>query len=338
MKLDEFDYELPEELIAQTPVEPRDSSRLLVYNKKSGDIECRRFFNILDYFNAGDVIVVNDTKVMKARLFAELGDRQIEVFLSKLLDVKGEKYTYEVMLRPAKKVKIGDKFAVGSVTGECLSKDVEDGTAVVRFDGNVESLGEIPLPTYIEEKCEDENRYQTVYAKEDKKGSVAAPTAGLHWTDELIQKAKDKGVVFCEVTLNVGLGTFRSVRTDNIQDHNMHSEYYEMTQETADIINNAKREGRRVICCGTTSVRTVESVYKRFGEMRACMGDTDIFIYPGFEFGTVDAMITNFHLPKSTLIMLVSAFIGTENALEMYKFAVKEKFRFFSFGDATLLM
>jgi len=341
MNLNDFDYELPQELIAQTPVEPRDHSRLLVYNKASDKVETKHFYDIVDYLNKGDVVVINNTKVMQARLHSS--DGKFEILLCKCIDE--EKHTWEILLKNAKKLQVGGVVTFGDgknvVVGTLDSKDVEAGTAVMSFNRDPEPFGEMPLPQYIkdsEHAKAETNRYNTVYASDDKKGSAAAPTAGLHWTPELMEKVRKKGVVFCEILLHVGIGTFRPVKVENIKDHKMHAEYYEVSQAAADMINNARKNGNRIICVGTTSVRTLESVYAKFGDIRADAADTSIYIYPGFKYNVTDALITNFHLPKSTLVMLVSAYIGREKTLELYNFAVREKFRFFSFGDACLFM
>jgi S-adenosylmethionine:tRNA ribosyltransferase-isomerase len=333
VKVSDFDYELPPELIAQTPIEPREASRMLAFNRATGEKSVGHFSDIVNYLRLGDVVVINTTRVMRARLFGvKSGGRRFEVFLHKKL--KGNEY--EVLLRPAKKLKEGEELTFGAdLVGKLISKDAENGTAIMRFSADPEPFGEIPLPTYI--KCQQPNdfagRYQTVYSREDEKGSVAAPTAGLHWTKELMQKAKDRGVKFVEVVLNVGLGTFRPVKTELVCEHKMHAESYSVSAEAAAAINAAKQDGRRVICVGTTVVRTLESVWKKFGEMRAVDGETDIFIYPPYKFQVCDALVTNFHLPKSTLLMLVSAFIGRQAALDLYRLAIQNRFRFFSFGD-----
>ena len=331
MKLEDFNYALPEHFIAQTPVEPRCNSKMLVYNRANNKTEIKHFYDIVDYLEKGDVVVINTTKVMSARLIP-LG-RIKEVLLLKKLEAN----TYEVLVKPLKRLKLKDNvnFA-GGVVGELLSKDSEHGTAIMRFNKCVDDAGIVPLPQYIHGKLDDANRYNTVYA--GKVGSAAAPTAGLHWTPELMEKARAKGVIFCEILLHVGLGTFRPVKVDNITEHKMHAEYYEVTPKAAKIINDAKDQGRRVICCGTTSIRTLESVYAGHGRMVAECADTDIFIYPPYKFGVVDAIITNFHLPKSTLLMLISAFIGREELLDLYELAKQNDFRFFSFGDACLFL
>lgn len=339
MKTSDFYYDLPKELIAQTPVEPRDSSRLLVYDRASGSIEHRHFYNITDYLKAGDLLIVNNTKVIPARLFGkrENCDGKIEVFLLKRLD-----YTHwECLAKPARKLTVGTKVIFSDELSLVVTARGEDGIREVEFifEGVFEDIlsrvGNVPLPPYITEELKDASRYQTVYCKVD--GSAAAPTAGLHFTPELMEKVKAMGVDVEEVLLHVGLGTFRPVKSDNIETHRMHSEYYEVKPEVADKINKALEEGRRVICVGTTSVRTVESAFKD-GKVRAGSGNTSIFIYPGYEYKVVKGLITNFHLPESTLIMLVSAFMGKENTLEMYRIAVEEKYRFFSFGDACLIL
>ena len=334
MNLDDFDYELPESLIAQTPAKPRDHSRLLVYTCKENKTETKHFYDIIDYLKSGDVIVINTTRVMRARLFGMKGSTKFEILLHKHL----YEHKYEILLKPAKKLKVGDTITIGNITATLVSKDPESGTAIMQFSDTPENLGEMPLPSYIKDNSSDPNRYQTVYADKSKEGSAAAPTAGLHWTPELMEKARKKGVVFCEILLHVGIGTFRPVKTKDIRDHKMHAEYYEVSKVAAQIINKAKNENRRIICVGTTSVRTLESVHAKHGKIMESVGDTDIFIYPGFKFNVTDAVITNFHLPKSTLVMLVSAFLGREKTLELYNFAVREKFRFFSFGDACFFM
>lgn len=339
MKTSDFYYDLPKELIAQTPIEPRDASRLLVYNRKNNSIEHKHFYDITEYLRPGDLLVINNTKVIPARLFGkrENCEGKIEIFLLKRLD-----YTHwECLSKPARKLAVGTKVIFSDELSATVTKRGDDGMREVEFhfDGVFEDIltrvGNVPLPPYITEELKDANRYQTVYSKVD--GSAAAPTAGLHFTPELMQKVKDMGVEVQEVLLHVGLGTFRPVKTDSVETHQMHSEYYEVSQEVADRINLAKREGRRVICVGTTSVRTVESAF-RDGAVQAGSGNTSIFIYPGYRYNVVDGLITNFHLPESTLIMLVSAFMGKENTLSMYETAVKEKYRFFSFGDACLIL
>ena len=339
MKTDDFDYFLPEELIAQTPLKERDHSRLLILDKKTGKIKHERFDNIINYLNENDVLVINNTKVIPARLIGvkEETDAVIEVLLLKDL---GED-TWECLCKPAKRVKEGTIINFNNLLKlKCIYVG-EDGIRHFKFiyEGILmeilDKLGEMPLPPYIHEKLEDKNRYQTVYAKYS--GSAAAPTAGLHFTKELLNKIKEKGIIIEEVTLHVGLGTFRPVQVEDVTKHKMHSEFYQMTNETADILNKAKKDGKRIIAVGTTTTRTLETIMSLYGKFKECSGNTDIFIYPGFEFKAIDALITNFHLPKSTLVMLVSAFSSKENILNAYKEAVKEKYRFFSFGDAMFI-
>lgn len=327
-------YYLPEELIAQTPVEPRDHSRLLVYNRETKGIEHKHFFDIIDYLKKGDVLVVNNTRVLPARLFGfkDTGAK-IEILLQKRIDLKN----WEVIAKPTKRLKIGTKITFSEKLSCNITEIGEYGCCKIEFsfDGVFEhrlsEVGSMPLPPYIHEKLKDKERYQTVYSKIE--GSSAAPTAGLHFTTELLRKIKEKGIEIIEVLLHVGLGTFRPVKEDNILNHEMHSEFIEMTEENANIINKAKNEGRRVIAVGTTSVRVLESCSNN-GFVTPQRRETNIFIYPGYKFQIVDAIITNFHLPESTLIMLVSAFCGIDETLSIYKTAVKEKYRFFSFGDA----
>lgn len=339
MKKSDFYYDLPEELIAQHPAEPRDSARLLVYHKNSGKIEDKHFYDIIDYLRPGDVLVVNDTKVIPARIYGyrDTTGGKIEFLLHKRVDLTD----WEVLAKPARKALPGNIIRFSDkLYAEVLSCG-EDGIRQVRFhfDGVFEDIlreiGEMPLPHYIHEKLEDDEQYQTVYARES--GSSAAPTAGLHFTEELLEKIKAKGVEIVKVLLHVGLGTFRPVKTDEITDHKMHSEYYCVTKEAADAVNKAKSEGRRIIAVGTTSVRVLESATFD-GKLQEKSGFTEIFIYPPYKYIMVDALITNFHLPESTLVMLVSAFIGRENTLAMYKYAVEQKYRFFSFGDACFLV
>lgn len=340
MKTSDFFYELPEELIAQTPAEPRDSSRLLIYDRKNKTITHKHFYNIVDYLHAGDVLVINNTKVLPVRLYGnkEKTNGKIEFLLLKRIDLK----TWQVILKPGRIAKPGSKFHFGDRLSATVKDIIDGGMRVVEFeyDGVFEDIlndiGEMPLPHYIKKQIENKERYNTVYAEYN--GSAAAPTAGLHFTKELMQKLRDKGVIFTEVLLHVGLGTFRPVKAEDITEHKMHSEYYEISADAAEEINRAKREGRRVIAVGTTSVRVLETCADADGMFKAGFGETDIFIYPGYKFKAVDGLITNFHLPESTLIMLVSAFMGREEALEMYKTAVKEKYRFFSFGDSTFII
>ena len=338
MNKSDFYYNLPEELIAQTPVEPRDHSRMLVYDRETGEIEHKHFYDIIDYLKAGDVLVINDTKVLPARIYGvkEGTGAKIEFLLHKRIRLD----EWEVLVKPAKKATVGAVIRFSDELTATVTGYIGEGLRTVRFsyDGVFEDIlsrvGEMPLPHYIHERLSDGTRYQTVYARES--GSSAAPTAGLHFTPELLQKIREKGVEVVKVLLHVGLGTFRPVKAENILDHKMHSEYYCVTPEAAAAVNKAKEEGRRVIAVGTTSVRTLESAWHD-GKLNAESGETSIFIYPPYKFKAVDALITNFHLPESTLIMLVSAFMGRENALKMYECAVENKYRFFSFGDATFL-
>ena len=339
LKKSDFFYNLPEELIAQTPAEPRDSSRLLVYNRATDKVEHRIFHDIKDYLKKGDVLVVNNTKVLPARIYAhtEHGGR-VEVLLLKRISA----LRWEVLVKPGKKCRPGTHLVVDEGLSLTVSSVTESGERIFDFECDgvfeeaLERVGSMPLPPYIHEKLKDKNRYQTVYAKTD--GSAAAPTAGLHFTPQLLQEIKDMGVEVAEVLLHVGLGTFRPVKEDAVTDHKMHSEYFEVSQSAADIINRAKREGRRVIAVGTTSVRTLESAAAEDGTLSPCRGNTSIFIYPPYKFKCVDCLITNFHLPESTLIMLVAAMVGREKILELYNIAVEEKYRFFSFGDAMLIL
>lgn len=340
LKTSDFYFDLPEELIAQDPLEDRSSSRLLMLDKKTGEVEHHVFKDILGYLNAGDVLVLNNTKVIPARLLGVKADTgaHVEVLLLK----RHDKDVWETLVKPGKKCKPGAKlsFGDGILTAEVLDT-VEEGNRLIRFSYEgiweevLDSLGEMPLPPYITHKLQDKSRYQTVYAKYD--GSAAAPTAGLHFTNQLLDQLKEKGVEIVYVTLHVGLGTFRPVKVDNILEHHMHSEFYQVSEEAANAINKAKAEGRRVICVGTTSCRTVESAAKEKGVVTAGCDNTEIFIYPGYEFKVLDALITNFHLPESTLVMLVSALAGKEHVLNAYNEAIREKYRFFSFGDAMFI-
>ena len=334
-------YDLPQELIAQTPVEPRDHSRMLVYDRQTDMVTHKHFYDVIDYLNKGDVLVINSTKVLPCRLFGTKVSTgaKAEVFLLKKrsLDV------WEVLLKPQKRLKVGTIIEFAPNFSCEVLENFEHGNAVVKFsylgtfEENLLKVGNMPLPPYIHEKLKDKDRYQTVYAKQE--GSSAAPTAGLHFTPELLEKIKQKGIEVVEVLLHVGLGTFRPVSEDNILNHDMHTEHYEITKEVADKINSAKKSGHKIIAVGTTSVRTLESVATKFnGTLQADIGETNIFIYPGYEWKVVDHLITNFHLPESTLIMLVSSFCGIERTLNFYKQAVEEKYRFFSFGDACLLL
>ncbi len=336
----DFYYELPEELIAQTPAEPRDSSRLLVYSKDEDKIYHKHFCDVREFLKSGDLLVINNTRVIPARIFGHIENHEsvLETLLLKRID-----YTHwETIMKPARKARIGSVInyaeglsAVVTDVGEYGARTVEfifDGV----FEDILDRVGNMPLPPYIKEKLPDKERYQTVYSKID--GSAAAPTAGLHFTPELMKSIEAMGVEFANVLLHIGLGTFRPVKEDNILNHKMHTEYYEIDEAAANKINNAVREGRRVICVGTTSVRTLETVADENGYVKPCKGDTSIFIYPGYKFKCVKGLITNFHLPESTLIMLVSAFVGREKTLEIYKTAVDEKYRFFSFGDSSMFI
>lgn len=338
-KKSDFYYDLPEELIAQTPIEPRDCSRLLVYDRKNDKIEHKIFKDVLSYLNEGDVLVINDTKVLPARLFARTPNGgAVEVLLLKRLDID----EWEVLVKPGRKATAGKTLKIDDELSLTVKGITDSGERIVKFeyDGVFEEIlqriGTMPLPPYIKEKLKDKDRYQTVYAR--KEGSAAAPTAGLHFTPQLLKAIEDKGVKIAKILLHVGLGTFRPVKEDVITDHKMHSEYYEIGEEAAKVINAAKREGRRVIAVGTTSVRTLETAADENGFVKAESGNTQIFIYPPYTFKCVDALITNFHLPESTLIMLVSALAGREKTLELYKLAVEERYRFFSFGDAMLVL
>ncbi len=336
LKTSDFYYDLPEELIAQTPASPRDSARMLVYDKENDKIEHKIFRDLIDYLTPNDVLVINNTRVVPARLFAnKVTGAKIEVFLLKRLNLSD----YEVLMKPAKKAPVGTKLIFSdNLSAVVIENQEEIGGRIIRFsigsgtlEEELDKIGEVPLPPYIHEKLKDDEEYQTIYSKI--KGSCAAPTAGLHFTEELMQKIRDKGVQIEEVTLDVGLGTFRPVTQENALEHKMHSEKIYIDDETADRLNKAKLQGKRIIAVGTTSVRTLEAASDRKGHIVPVHKETNIFIYPGVEIKFVDALITNFHLPESTLIMLVSAFIGREKTLEIYKEAVEEKYRFFSFGD-----
>lgn len=341
MNVEEFDYDLPESLIAQTPLKDRDQSRLLVLGRNSGNIEHKHFKDVINYLETGDTLVLNDTRVMPARLFGLKEETGAKVEMLMLTRI--ENNDWEVLLKPAKRIKVGNKlsFGEGKIIAECI-EELDQGGRIMRlhYEGILEErlneLGEMPLPPYIKERLDDPDRYQTVYAKES--GSAAAPTAGLHFTDELLDEIRAKGINIAFITLHVGLGTFRPVSVEDINDHEMHSEYYQMTQETADLLNQTKNEGHRIISVGTTSTRTLETIRRDYNEFVAVSGWTDIFIYPGFTYKAIDGLITNFHLPKSTLVMLVSAFSSRENILNAYKEAVKLEYRFFSFGDAMLII
>lgn len=340
MRVKDFSFDLPEEYIAQHPLEKRDNSRLMVLDKNTGEIEHKIFKDILEYLNPGDCLVLNNTRVLPARL---IGHKEGTMGRMEFLLLKRkDKNQWETLVKPGKRAKIGSKFVFGN--GELKAEVVgmgEDGSRIVEFEYEgifeevLDKLGEMPLPPYITEKLEEKERYQTVYSKEP--GSAAAPTAGLHFTEELLKEIKNKGVNVAFLTLHVGLGTFRPVKAETIEEHHMHSEYYQMSSETADIINKTKENGGRVIAVGTTSCRTIESIADEHGKVRECSGWTDIFIYPGYKFKVLDALITNFHLPESTLIMLVSALAGKEHVMNAYNVAVEEKYRFFSFGDAMFI-
>ena len=340
MKTDDFDFYLPENLIAQTPIEKRDNSKLMVLDRETGEIKHEVFHNIVSYLEKGDVLVLNDTKVIPARLIGikEETNATIEILLLK--NISSDKW--ECLVKPAKRVKEGTiiSFGNGKLKARC-TEVFDEGIRHFKliYDGILyeilDELGSMPLPPYIKEKLEDKDRYQTVYAKNV--GSAAAPTAGLHFTNELLEEIKNKGITICYVTLHVGLGTFRPVNVEDVTTHKMHSEYYSMSSEVADILNKAKSEKRRIISVGTTSTRTLETIMNKYSCFKECSGNTDIFIYPGYEFKGIDALITNFHLPKSTLIMLVSAFSSKENILNAYEEAVKNNYRFFSFGDSMFI-
>ncbi len=340
MKTSDFYYNLPEELIAQIPVEPRDSSRMLVMNRQTGELQHQHFYDILDFLNKDDCLILNDSRVLPARIYGikEKTGANVEFLLLRHIESK----RWEALARPGKKARLGAQFIFGEGLMMGTVVDVlPDGNRIIDFscDGNfyetLDKLGQMPLPPYIHEKLKDKERYQTVYSRE--LGSAAAPTAGLHFTKELLQKAEEKGVKIGYVTLHVGLGTFRPVKVDDVTNHHMHSEHYELPRQTADLINETKQNGGRVISVGTTSCRTLESVAQKEGCVKASEGWTDIFIYPGFQFKVLDGLITNFHLPESTLIMLVSAFAGYDNVMNAYRTAVAEKYRFFSFGDAMFI-
>ena len=340
MKTSDFYYDLPQEQIAQTPIEPRDHSRLMVLHRENDMIEHRHFYDIIDYLNEGDCLIVNDSRVIPARIYGVKEDTGAKIEFLLLKQLSGNRW--ETLVKPGKKAKIGTKFIFGDGLLKAEVVDIiEDGNRIVELQSEeniyttLDKIGQMPLPPYITEKLEDQERYQTVYSHE--LGSAAAPTAGLHFTNELLDKIRAKGVNIGYVTLHVGLGTFRPVKVDDVTKHKMHSEHYEIPAETAELIKRTKANGKRVIAVGTTSCRTLESVAAS-GEIRACDGFTDIFIYPGFAFRVLDGLITNFHLPESTLIMLVSAFYGYDKTMKAYEVAVREKYRFFSFGDAMAIL
>lgn len=340
MKVEEFDYNLPEELIAQKPLEQRDSSKLLVLDKKTGEVEHKHFYDILNYLEKGDTLVLNDTKVLPARLIGEKKETKAVIEILLLKNIKDD--DWECLVKPARRIKVGTivSFGNGKLKAKCI-KEEDEGIRHFTLIYNgilleiLEELGTMPLPPYIHEKLNDQSRYQTVYAKEV--GSAAAPTAGLHFTNELLEEIKAKGINIAYVTLHVGLGTFRPVSVETIEEHEMHSEYYQMTKEVAELLTKTKNENHKIIAVGTTSTRTLETIMTKYGEFKECNGWTNIFIYPGYKFKAIDNLITNFHLPKSTLVMLVSALAGKENILNAYNEAIKNKYRFFSFGDAMLI-
>ena len=340
MKVEDFDYYLPENLIAQTPLEKRDTSRLLVLDKKTGEIEHKHFYDIIEYLNEGDTLVLNDTKVLPARLIGEKEETKAVIEILLLKNISGN--DWECLVKPARRIKVGTivTFGNGLLKAKCIKEEAEGIRHFTLIYSGIlmeilEQLGTMPLPPYIHEKLADQSRYQTVYAKEI--GSAAAPTAGLHFTKDLLEKIKEKGVNIAYITLHVGLGTFRPVSVDKVEEHKMHTEYYQMSKETAELLTKTKENHKRIISVGTTSTRTLETIMTKYNEFKECSGWTNIFIYPGYEFKAIDALITNFHLPKSTLVMLVSALAGRENILNAYKTAVNEEYRFFSFGDAMLI-
>ena len=340
MRTEDFNYYLPEELIAQTPLAERDSSKLMILDRKTGEIKHETFHNIINYLDENDVLVLNDTKVMPARIIGQKKDTGAIIELLLLKNIEDD--NWEVLAKPAKRIKVGSVISFGDneLTAECISVG-EEGVRTIKFKYSgifyevLDKLGSMPLPPYIKEKLADKDRYQTVYAKNI--GSSAAPTAGLHFTRELLDRIANKGIKICYITLHVGLGTFRPVNVDDIKTHKMHSEFYSITKEVADILNDAKKNGKRIVSVGTTSTRTLETVMTKYGKFVETSGWTDIFIYPGYKFKAIDAQITNFHLPKSTLIMLVSAFATKEIILKAYEEAVKNNYRFFSFGDSMFI-
>ena len=340
LKKSDFYYELPEELIAQTPLEPRNSSRLMVIDRKTGAISHDRFYNLCDHLKKGDALILNDSRVLPARIYGEREENGS--FIEFLLLEQRAQNVWEILCRPGKKAKIGSRFVFGEgkLTAKILDV-LEDGNRIAEFfcEGSLfsvlDEIGQMPLPPYITKKLENKERYQTVYSRET--GSAAAPTAGLHFTIEQLEQLKSAGISIGYVTLHVGLGTFRPVKEEKVSDHKMHSEFYVLPAETAELINKTKQNGGRVVAVGTTSCRTLESVYKKLGRIAADEGSTDIFIYPGYQFGAIDGLITNFHLPESTLIMLVSAFLGYDETMNAYREAVRERYRFFSFGDAMMI-
>lgn len=339
MDVKDFDYDLPEELIAQTPLEHRSDSKLMVLDRKTGAIEHKHFYNIIDYLHKGDVLVLNNTKVMPSRIYGHKEDTDAKIEFLLLKETK--KDCYECLVRPARRVKVGTKVRFSDeLEAEVLEK-YDEGMILAKFNyegifiEKLDKLGEMPLPPYIHKKLKDQDRYQTIYA--DKLGSAAAPTAGLHFTKELLEQIKEKGVQIEYVTLHIGLGTFRPMTVEHIEDHHMHSEWFKMDEGTAERLNQAKAEGRRIVAVGTTSTRTLEAIYTKYNTFKATQEETSIFIFPGYKFKAIDALITNFHLPKSTLVMLVSAFSTRENILNAYKEAIKDGYRFFSFGDSMFI-
>ena len=340
MKVEDFDYYLPEKLIAQTPLEKRDASRLMVLDKETGKIEHKHFYDIINYLEEGDTLVLNDTKVLPARLIGEKEETKAVIEILLLKNIAGD--DWECLVKPARRIKVGTvvTFGMGKLKAKCIKEEPEGIRHFTLIYNGIlmeilEQLGAMPLPPYIHEKLKDQSRYQTVYAKEI--GSAAAPTAGLHFTKKLLGQLKVKGINIAYITLHVGLGTFRPVSVDKVEEHEMHSEYYQMSKETAELLNKTKENNKRIVAVGTTSTRTLETIMTKYNEFRECSGWTNIFIYPGYKFKAIDALITNFHLPKSTLVMLVSALAGRENILSAYKIAVQEEYRFFSFGDAMLI-
>ncbi|WP_096201433.1 tRNA preQ1(34) S-adenosylmethionine ribosyltransferase-isomerase QueA [Bacillus sp. FJAT-45350] len=341
MDVNEFDFHLPEELIAQTPLKERAASRLLVLDKETGEIKDDQFKHILDYINKGDCLVLNDTRVLPARLYGQKSDTNANIELLLLKQIEGDKW--ETLVKPAKRVKVGTEitFGNGELTGRCISEK-DHGGRIIEFDFTgvfhevLDRLGEMPLPPYIKEQLDDKERYQTVFAKH--RGSAAAPTAGLHFTEELLKKIADKGAHIAFITLHVGLGTFRPVSVDKIEEHEMHAEFYQLTEGTAELLNQVRDSGGKIIGVGTTSARTLETIASaNDGKFVPSSGWTDIFIYPGYKYKGIDSLITNFHLPKSTLVMLVSALASRDNIINAYEHAVREKYRFFSFGDAMFI-
>ena len=340
MRVEDFDYNLPEELIAQKPLEKRDSSKLLVLDKNTGEIEHKHFYDVLDYLEEGDTLVLNDTKVLPARLIGTKEETNAVIEILLLKNIKED--DWECLVKPARRIKVGTvvSFGNGKLKAKCIKEDNEGiRHFTLIYEGILleilEELGSMPLPPYIHEKLKDQSRYQTVYAKEV--GSAAAPTAGLHFTNELLNKIVEKGINIAYVTLHVGLGTFRPVSVEKIEDHEMHSEYYHMTRDVAELLNKTKANGHKIIAVGTTSTRTIETIMTKYGKFTECSGWTNIFIYPGYEFKGINRLITNFHLPKSTLVMLVSALAGKENIMKAYYEAIDNEYRFFSFGDAMLI-